>query len=369
MVEKNEMNRFFKLSQEVYASLADPLSKALFAVRMQYNLTNSYKSLFDMVELSPSFAGKDSGRKLLGERLQRINKQDGTRLIIYGAGWFGGALLELFDKVDWYAFCDKDSSKLGTTYFNLPVISPEELIVNHKSDHVVISSPFIYEEVYKELQRSGFPVDQIIFGDILAQFQSSSGFQCDTKNQYFEAPIMIPQPNEVFVDAGCCDCGTSLLFREWCGGNYDKIYAFEPDPECYDKCQSAINQEQLHNIELLNAGAWSCDDQLNFNSAGDGASSINSEGAISINVRSIDGVLKGERATLIKLDIEGAELQALKGARETIVKHRPRLAVCVYHKPEDLLEIQLYLQSLIPDYKFYIRHYSNFWCETVLYAV
>jgi len=369
MTEINEMNRLFKLSQEVYANLADPLSKALFTARMQYNFSNSYKSLFDMVELNPSFAGKASGLELLGERLQRINKQKGTRLIIYGAGWFGGTLFDLFDKVDWYAFCDKDISKLGTAYFSLPVISPEELLVHHKNDYVVISSPFIYEEVNKELQGLGFPVDHIIFEDILPRFQSSSGYQCDTKNQYFEAPIIVPQPNEIFIDAGCCDCGTSLLFREWCGGNYDKIYAFEPDPESYDRCQSVINQEQLHNIELLNAGAWSCDDQLKFNSTENGASSIVSEGGTLINVRSIDSVLQGERATLIKLDIEGAELQALKGARETIVKHRPRLAVCVYHKPEDMLEIPLYLQSLIPDYKFYIRHYSNFWYETVLYAV
>ncbi|PWW08325.1 FkbM family methyltransferase [Paenibacillus cellulosilyticus] len=364
------MNRFFKLSQEIYANLADPLSRALFVARMQYNLTKSHKYLVDMVELSPSFTGKDSISKLFGERLRRINELDNARLIIYGAGWYCRYLLDLFfGKVDWHAVCDKDSNKHGTIFCNLPVISPEELMANHKNDYVVISSPLIYEEVYKELEMSGFPVDQIIFEDLRPQFNRGPQFQWDTKNQYFEAPIMTPQPNEVFIDAGCYDCETSLLFREWCGGNYDKIYAFEPDPTSFRNCQSIINQEQIHNIELLNAGAWSCDDRLQFDARGDVGSLIDSGGATSIHVRSIDSVLQGARATFIKMDIEGAELEALRGARETIIKHHPRLAVCVYHKLEDILEIQLYLQSLVPNYKFYLRHYSNNWTDTVLYAV
>lgn len=69
------------------------------------------------------------------------------------------------------------------------------------------------------------------------------------------------------------------------------------------------------------------------------------------------------------MDIEGAELQGLKGAKNIIVKNRPKLAICIYHKPEDILEIPLYLQSIVPDYKFYIRYYSNHDIETVLYAV
>ncbi len=61
-------------------------------------------------------------------------------------------------------------------------------------------------------------------------------------------------------------------------------------------------------------------------------------------------------------------MEALKGASKTIAKYRPKLAICVYHKPEDMLLIQLYLQSIVPDYQFYIRHYGD-WYETILYAV
>ena len=69
------------------------------------------------------------------------------------------------------------------------------------------------------------------------------------------------------------------------------------------------------------------------------------------------------------MDIEGAELKALHGCKEILVKHRPKLAICVYHKKEDIVEIPLYLHDVVPEYKFYMRHYSVRAYETVLYAV
>ena len=69
------------------------------------------------------------------------------------------------------------------------------------------------------------------------------------------------------------------------------------------------------------------------------------------------------------MDIEGAELESLQGARKTIRRDRPKLAVCIYHKPEDMIEIPLYIKELVPEYKLYIRHHSNSGTETVLYAV
>lgn len=364
MTEARDISHIFTMSQKAYAKLSDSLSKAIFAARMNYNLTNDKKYLFEMIELCSSFdLSKHQKLKSLSERLQRISEQYDARLIVYGAGNYGKHLLNLFgDEFDWYAFCDKDPNKQKGTYCNLPVISPEELLKNHQNDYVVISSPFLYEEVYTDLQLSGFPVNQIVFEDIRLQMELDP-------NQYFEAPIITPVPNEVFIDAGCFNCDTSLQFRRWCGDNYEKIYAFEPDPTNYRNCKTVIAKEQIQNIELLNAGTWSHETELKFNADESSASSLDPNGTISIPVRSIDDVLQGARVTFIKLDVEGAELETLKGARESILKHRPRLAVCVYHKPEDIIELQYYLQGLVPDYKFYIRHYSNYTIETVLYAV
>lgn len=69
------------------------------------------------------------------------------------------------------------------------------------------------------------------------------------------------------------------------------------------------------------------------------------------------------------MDIEGAELKALEGATECISKYSPQLAISVYHKPEDIIEIPMFIKSLNPKYRFWLRHYSLSWFDTVLYAV
>ena len=87
-----------------------------------------------------------------------------------------------------------------------------------------------------------------------------------------------------------------------------------------------------------------------------------------MQLTAIDNVVKDERVTFIKMDIEGAELKSLMGARNTIIKNHPRLAICAYHKPEDLYELPGYILSLVPEYKFLLRHYCTSQYETVLYA-
>lgn len=83
---------------------------------------------------------------------------------------------------------------------------------------------------------------------------------------------------------------------------------------------------------------------------------------------SIDEMLEGEKCTFIKMDIEGAEMEALQGAQKSISKYYPKLAISIYHKDDDLWKIPYYIKKTWPEYKLYIRHYTYVTTETVLYA-
>lgn len=365
MSNENIFKEVFPEVKKIYDSLMDEKSQQIFGLRLLYNLTKDYNYLLDMISYISEFdSSKNEVFSEFYNSYKKISKEyPKSKFIIYGAGKYGNYIYDLFSNLNWYCFCDKDTNKQKENYCGLKVISPEELISNHKEDFVVIGTLDYENEIHNELISMGFPDDHILSGNLDFKFEILFD------KQYFENNLILPQENEIFVDAGCFNCETSLLFKKWSNGKYEKIYAFEPDRSNYEKCKKVIKQENIKNIELFNAGLWNKKEVLHFNSEANSSSRIIENGDYNVNVISLDEVLNGEKATFIKMDIEGAELEALKGAKKTIVTYRPRLAICIYHKPEDILEIPLYLQSLVPDYKFYIRHYSNHAIETVLYAI
>ena len=183
--------------------------------------------------------------------------------------------------------------------------------------------------------------------------------------QYLD--VFGPVDGETIIDAGCYNGATALRFLEWGKGKVSRIYSFEPDSCSYVRCQDRL-KDYADRITLINKGLWNKDDTVFANPDGSGGSSVLSKGSTEIKLTSIDNTVNGGKVTLIELDIEGAELKALEGAKNTIICHHPRLAISVYHKPEDIYEIPGYILSLVPEYKFYLRHYSSRNWETVLYA-
>jgi hypothetical protein len=99
------------------------------------------------------------------------------------------------------------------------------------------------------------------------------------------------------------------------------------------------------------------------------ASHVKQKGNVEIEADSIDNVCENENVSFIKMDVEGSELEALKGAQKQIKANKPKLAICVYHKKEDLLTIPQYILSVRPDYKLYLRHYGGLTTDLILYAV
>lgn len=201
------------------------------------------------------------------------------------------------------------------------------------------------------------------------------------KSQYFIDKIVFGLKGEVFVDGGAFTGDTLAFFIRDEPYLYSKYYAFEPDIKNYTELVGFVREKNLKDIFIFSKGLWSMPGTLNFLTGCGSASSlcVNSASVleerddsargemISIQVDTIDNLCPD--ATFIKMDIEGAELEALKGAAETIRRNRPKLAICVYHKPEHLFEIPLYIHSLVPEYRLYLRHHSELETETVLYAV
>lgn len=189
--------------------------------------------------------------------------------------------------------------------------------------------------------------------------------------QYFPTDDWIRlKKNEVFIDAGAHDGATSQDFCDWTKGSHSKIYMMEPDPLMFEIMKEYAKIKKIKNAIPVNCGAYSFTGELRFKEdSSTGSSAISETGETLIQAVSIDDMLGGDEATFIKMDIEGAEMEALIGAKKTIEKYNPRLAISVYHKEDDLWEIPYYILSEYPGYQIYLRHYSLTTNETVMYAV
>lgn len=192
------------------------------------------------------------------------------------------------------------------------------------------------------------------------------------QEQYFTKDIISFGKNEVFVDCGAYSGDNIVPFVKKVSGVYDKIYALEPDRRMVT--QLSNNTKNYDCIEILKVGAYDKEGMLSFledNGCGEIVEddSIELKSVVSIETKKIDNIVGNDKVTYIKMDIEGAELKALWGARDTICNNRPKLAISVYHKGKDLIEIPQYLKSLVPEYKFYLRAYLEYLGEVVLYAV
>ena len=183
--------------------------------------------------------------------------------------------------------------------------------------------------------------------------------------QYFD--VFSPVDDEIVVDAGAYDGGTAIQFLKWGKGKVKHVYSFEFDPDNAAKCEENL-KPYADKITLIKKGTWDKDEVMHVNTSGGSGSNVHTEGSTEVYLTSIDSVVQDEHVTFIKMDVEGAELKSLMGARNTIIKNHPRLAICAYHKSSDLYELPEYILSLVPEYKFLLRHYCSRDYETVLYA-
>ena len=271
-------------------------------------------------------------------------------------------------------FCDVDKGKF--------ILNNRSLL---KTDFYLLWEPFKSYEWNEEYLNKNWLVFQEIY-DGLADVHSknilnelmNAKLNVDGKEmlklsdgrQYFnELTFCADSTNEIFVDCGAFNGDTILKYIAFTNGIYKKIFAFEPNLE--NSLQLKEKIYGLSHIEVINKGTWKENDILEFEMNGS-ASHIVSDGKIKIPVTTIDDVLRNEKVTFIKMDVEGSELESLEVASCTINSNMPKLAICCYHKKSDIINLYQYIKGFNKadmKYQFYLRHHSNSVYETVLYAI
>lgn len=306
--------------------------------------------------------------------------------------------------------CDSDSGKWGKEFSGLKCISPDELakIKNECAVYVTIGE---FAPVLRLLLGKGFPFVDVVSKNALdiAAFIASEpqeeiisvlcktyGLLADKKSrdifeaivqrvidagsrpdimaevcekgQYFPADVLQLSEHESLADIGAFNGDTVKDFTERTRGSFDNIFSFEVDAINFKSLEETVRGiPGRERIRIFNLGIWNSERDITY-SIGRSQSTVGT-GEGRGHVAPLDDVLKNEKVTFIKMDIEGAEPQALRGSRNIIRTQKPKLAICVYHDFRHLWEIPLYIKSLVPEYKIYLRHHTCLEYETVCYAL
>lgn len=341
--------------------------------------------------------------------------------ILFGAGPLGKYVLYNLRsiRIEPLGFADNNANLWGKKVDGLHVYSPGDATVQFKEKSLFIITVYTNQPVIKQLQHLGVRFttfaslawyyseamlphgaldlphqifhqadkvqkalglwhDEISREEYLAQLQWRTSLQADDMPAhlspgeiYFPIDLMRFSDDECFVDCGAFDGDSIAAFLRLCKDRFKKIWAIEPDPENNTHLQERI---QLYDAEIvrkvmpLQAAVGLKSEKIAFNATGTAGSTMG-EGSYEVDSIPLDIILKSDAPTYIKMDIEGAEMDALAGAKNVIKKHLPILAVCAYHKQEHLWEIPLLIQSFSKDYEFFLRRYSDECWELVCYAI
>jgi len=182
---------------------------------------------------------------------------------------------------------------------------------------------------------------------------------------YFEPDVMPLSENEVFVDGGAYDGDTVRDFVAVTGGKYKHVHAFELDPA--NIAAFYVKTAGIDRLSLHTCGLWHEPAELKLEQHADNCSRISERGGLTVPLDALDNFDLGG-VTLLKMDIEGAENEALAGASIIITRSKPKMAISIYHKFDDFLTIPAKLLAMRPDYVFKLRHYSQVIFDSVLYA-
>ena len=197
------------------------------------------------------------------------------------------------------------------------------------------------------------------------------------EEQYWEPDIYNIADVAHFVDGGSFDGKTALEFAHR-NPAYRAISSFEPAPDSMEVvvkntaalAHSALFQKALYSDSKVRHFSLdaSASGLANVESVGELPTQRTSPG-VEVQCVTLDEALRGTEVSMIKLDLEGAEPEALRGAQNTILHWAPVLTVCVYHDQRHFVDVPEFVLALVPEYKIYFRHYTEGIFESVMYFV
>lgn len=352
--------------------------------------------------------------------------QKTTKVIIYGAGNCGREVFSIMNKlkVPVHCFLDKNTTQ-GNQLSGVPVFQPgNESVPQNEKNRIVIIVAIFNEHteippIIKKLKTLGyrriisflelhrnFPkilgtkywltemsfyksykshifetfnlwsdkISQQLYTSIL-KFRFTGNYNIlpkpDIKSQYFPPDLPKWKTPMRLIDCGAC-VGNTLATISKMSFPIEAIVAFEPDHKNFTKLTQFISSKKkalAKYIGLWPCGVYSQTKSLSFTSNGSTSSHLSSNGKERIQCVSLEEALPWFRPTLIKMDIEGAEYEALLGAKNMICKTKPRLAISIYHKPEHLWKIPMLIQGWSCGYKLYLRSHGFNGFDVVMYAI
>ena len=356
----------------------------------------------------------DSLVKKMAPIALKIERQFSSGVAIYGAGFLGTWSHTYLKSVGAQVrhFIDRDEKKIGTVIQGIPVISPEDPSVASvpsifiSARHAVRSVQTAFSTmklkmisfdgyyVIRNYEKMAFIRDNYLhdnksietYNAILIAMLTGSVESCRAvmvKDMYFALPEFSGTFDEIFVDAGAF-VGDSVERFIWENlGTFRHIYAFEPGRKQFSALERRIRRLSKEwafdadTVTMVRAGLGAESGRMEFSFTED--SSLRhglmakdlktaSEAIDDSEVHSLDSFLDGRPATFLKADIEGMEMDFLRGAQSTICRYKPKMAICVYHYPSDLIDVAEFIHGLVPEYTFYIRQHAPIFGDFVLYC-
>ena len=370
-----------------------------------------------------SFWEQLSPKKILPvwQRLRQTNKP----IALYGMGLGAEKILRVMDSmgISVSAVFASDAFVRGHSFHGFPVLRFSELCRQFEDPLVVIAFGSNRDDVLSSMQQIASRFETVapdvpVAGDLLftpsllqqhrelweesyallADDISRKTFcqviafkldgdishlvNCQTPREEAWEHLLTPGPKETFVDLGAYTGDTIREFLSYTGGAFRSLLAMEPDAKNFrrlEKYCKTLSQDPQR-IRCFPYGAWNRKEICMFRRQSGRNSALSfvdppqmdkrSVTQLPVQMEALDHLIGTITPTILKLDVEGAEYQALEGSQETIRRFRPRLLVSAYHRSDDLIRLPLLIRNLNGRYRFYLRHhpYVPAW-ETNLYCV